>query len=314
MRLMPTLTALAFLASACAAPPPLTVPDGGPIPVPAANPPAAMRIAAVPSGSMFAKAGLAYEGGGMDDPRTFFIGALLVQHPDGALLFDAGFGPSVDEHFRIGTPLLFRAASRYERKTTVAEELSKAGIAPSTLRAVILTHAHWDHVSGLEALPQAPVWVSRDELAFVNGSDRATALARRLGTGRYQAYDFPNGPYLGFERSRDVFGDGSVVLVPAGGHTPGSIIAFINPPGGKRYALIGDIAWQTEGVARPAEKPWITRRVDSDREGTRALLIRLHQLKAAVPGLVIVPAHDARVWRTLPPLGAVSPPAATASQ
>lgn len=310
MRPVPALTALALLAGACSPPPPLTVPPvERPIAAPAARPPADMRIAMVPSGSMYARAGLAYEGGRMDDARTFFIGALLVEHPKGTLLFDAGFGPGVDEHFRIGTPLLMRLASKYDRRTTVADELRKAGIAPSSLTAVVLTHAHWDHVSGLETLPGVPVWVSQEELAFVNGRDKATALARHLGTDSYRAYDFPGGPYLGFPRSRDVFGDGSVVLVPAGGHTPGSIIAFLALPDGKRYALIGDIAWQAEGVDRPAEKPWITRRVDNDRDGTRALLVRLNQLKTSIPGLVIVPAHDARVWETLPRLKAMEPAA-----
>jgi N-acyl homoserine lactone hydrolase len=45
-----------------------------------------------------------------------------------------------------------------------------------------------------------------------------------------------------------VWGDGSIVLVPAPGHTPGSIVAFIALPTGKRYALIGDLTWQLEGV------------------------------------------------------------------
>jgi len=151
-------------------------------------------------------------------------------------------------------------------------------------------------------LPGTPVWVTRDELAFVRGRDASTALARQLGTASYIACDFPDGPYLGFARSRDVFGDGSVVLVPAPGHTPGSIVAFVATPDGKRYALIGDVAWQREGVDLPAEKPWIARRVDADRAATRAMLIRLHQIGVAMPGLIIVPAHDGRVWATLPKL------------
>ncbi len=298
------LSSLAVLA-ACAPAPVIPVPPPtAAMAAPAANPPMELSLAAIPSGRMYARAGLAYEGGGMDDARVFSIGGILVRHPKGMILFDAGFGPSVDEHFKVGTPLLLRLASKYDRQTTVAEELRKAGIAPSSLTAVILTHAHWDHVSGLEALPGVPVWVSEAELAFVKGTDKAGALARSLGTDSYRAYDFPDGPYRGFPASRDLFSDGSVVLVQAGGHTPGSIIAFVSLPNGKRYALIGDIAWQTEGVDRPAQKPWIARSVDHDRNATRALLVRLKQLKAADPGLIIVPAHDARVWASLPTLNA----------
>jgi len=304
-----SILALSLLALAAACAPPPTIPVPPPtasMAPPAVTPPEGMSLAAIPSGRMYAKAGLAYEGGGMDDARVFSIGGILVRHPKGTLLFDAGFGPGVDEHFRIGTPLLLRLATRYDRQTTVADELRKAGITPAGLTAVVLTHAHWDHVSGLEALPGVPVWVPESELAFVNSGDAAGKLARTLGTDNYRAYAFPDGPYRGFPSSRDVFDDGSVVLVEGGGHTPGSIIAFISTPDGKRYALIGDIAWQSEGVDRPAQKPWIARKVDHDRDGTRALLVRLKQLKTADPELIIVPAHDARVWKTLPALAAVN--------
>lgn len=280
---------------------PLAAPADPALTVPAAQPPAGMGLFAVQTGRMYSRAALAFEGGRYGDKRVFVAGGILVRHPKGTLLFDAGFGSSVEAH-RKTSPWLLRATTKYDRQTTVADALKTAGISPSSLTAVVLTHAHWDHVSGLESLPGAPVWVTREELAFVRGDDASTALARQLGTGSYVAYDFPGGPYLGFAHSRDVFGDGSVVLVPAPGHTPGSIVAFIATPDGKRYALIGDAAWQREGVELPAEKPWVARQVDADREATRAMLIRLHQIKATMPGLIIVPAHDARAWATLPKL------------
>lgn len=290
---------------------PLTAPADKSLTVPAARPPAGMRLSALSTGRMYSRAAFAFKGGRFDDERVFTAGGILVQHPRGILLFDAGFGPGVAAH-RETSPWLLRVTTRYDRQTSVADQLTAAGLAPSSLTAVILTHAHWDHVSGLETLPRTPVWVTGDELAFVRGGDASTALARRLGTSRYVAFDFPDGPYLGFPRSRDLFGDGSVVLVPAPGHTPGSIVAFVATPDGKRYALIGDMAWQREGVELPAEKPWIVRRVDTDREETRAMLVRLHQIKTAMPDLIIVPAHDSRVWASLPrltasPDGAPSP-------
>ena len=62
-------------------------------------------------------------------------------------------------------------------------------------------------------------------------------------------------------------------------------------------------ACAAEGIDHPAEKPWLARNlVDNDAEQVRGLLIRLHQLKEAIPGLQVIPAHDRRLWEALPRL------------
>lgn len=295
------LTALfaAVSLAACGAPP-SKAELAPPAPPPAAHPPVGMTLSAIPSGSTQSTAAMAFEGGKGDDRRTFVAGAILVDHPKGRLLFDAGYGRDVMEHFKTA-PAIMRASVKPQLTTPVAEQLAAGGVAPSSLKAVVLTHAHWDHVSGLQHFPGVPVWVTKAELAFVKGGDRATELARRLGTADYKTYDFPGGPYLGFPKSYDVFGDGSVVLVPTPGHTPGSIAAFVNTPDGKRYVLVGDTAWQAEGVDLPAQKPMLARAIaDHDGPGTWKSLQMLHAAKAAVPDLIVVPAHDDRVWKTLP--------------
>jgi len=65
---------------------------------------------------------------------------------------------------------------------------------------------------------------------------------------RYEEYGFEEGPYLGFPYSHDVYGDGSIVVVPAPGHTPGSVIIFVTLHSGMRYAFVGDLVWQLEGI------------------------------------------------------------------
>ena len=268
-------------------------------PAPVASP---VTIKAIMAGKMYSSAGFAYRGGDLLEERVFGMGGILIEHPKGKLLFDAGFGSAVDAQLKT-TPWLMQNTARMEKEPTVAAQLAAAGIAQSALAGVVLTHAHWDHVSGLVDLPDVPVLVPQAELDFVNNGGAATEVARQIGTKNYRIYVFDGGPYLGFPRSLDFFGDGSVVLVPAPGHTPGSIFAFVTASEGKRYVLIGDTAWQNEGVDLPAEKPWLSRRlVDNDEARVRALLVHLHQLKQAMPDLIVVPAHDRRVWEALPPL------------
>lgn len=289
-----------FAPSDLDAPPDPTLAATAPVTSPA-------TLKAILAGKMIASAGFAYRGGSLLEERIFNMGGILIEHPKGKLLFDAGFGSAVDEQLKT-TPWLMQNTARIEKEPTVAAQLAAAGIDQSTV-GVYLTHAHWDHVSGLVDLPNALVYVPQAELDFIANGGEATLVARDMGVTNYRTYDFPNGPYLGFEKSYDVFGDGSVVIVSAPGHTPGSVFAFVTTSDGKRYVLIGDTAWQSEGVDRPAEKPWLARRlVDNEPEKVRALLVRLHQIKQAMPDLIVVPAHDRRIWESLPHLTAAGTP------
>ena len=165
----------------------------------------------------------------------------------------------------------------------------------------MLTHAHWDHVSGLDSLKNIPIWISAPEQAFIASDHEAAALAHSFGQLDYRRYDFNDGPYLGFASSHDVWDDGSVVLVPAPGHTPGSVIAFISLPSGARYALLGDLVWQKEGIDLPAERPWIARYlIGEDSAKVRESILHVAAIHQKFPQIKLLPAHDARVMATLP--------------
>jgi glyoxylase-like metal-dependent hydrolase (beta-lactamase superfamily II) len=165
----------------------------------------------------------------------------------------------------------------------------------------------WDHVSGLPDFPGAPVWVTPEERKFISkgGSGQFGKPFTRI---RYEEYGFEGGAYLGFPRSHDVYGDGSIVVVPAPGHTPGSVIIFVTLPNGTRYAFIGDLVWQLEGIALREERPWIVRRngADLDAQGNRENLLKMIALNKRPPELMIVPAHDMRAFAEMPTLPVVS--------
>ena len=106
-----------------------------------------------------------------------------------------------------------------------------------------------------------------------------------------------NGPAVGpWPRSWDVYGDGSVLIVPMPGHTPGSVGTLVRLPDGRRMFHVGDTVWVREGYETREPKSWIAGAFDSDADQNDVQIQRLWQLHQADPDLIIVPAHDCRQW------------------
>ncbi len=282
---------------------PLPLPDVVARPLP--SPPSAtdIKVWVVPTGSVESQHGFAVRGASLLEPLTSSMVAILVEHPKGRILIDAGMGRDGVAHVAT-IPLPLRAFIDLKLTGGIADVLKAGGVKIEDLQGVLLTHAHWDHVSGLADLPGVPVLLPRTELTWAESTDPGAELFRQIDKAsplKLVTYEYDGGAYGPFEKSHDIFGDGTVVVVPMAGHTPGSIGVFVNLPSGARYLFIGDTAWAKEGVEWPAEKPWISRRdVDNDPAQVRVQLGLLHRLAEAHPELTVVPAHDARVHKTLP--------------
>lgn len=268
------------------------------LPLPDATPPATMRLHQLPTGTYTTRAALAVTGGRFRDRRELAATAVLVQHPDGDLLIDAGFGAGLDDHVRM---LARMERAPYRRTRTVREQLDAAGYDYSRLLGVLVTHVHWDHVSGLDSL-DVPVWLTSEERAY-GATDPHGAVFRSVSRDHeIREYEIDGPPYFGFAASHDVHGDGSVVVARAGGHTPGSVVVFVTLPSGARYGFIGDLTWQLDGITRGAERPWLLRRVaDTDAAVVRAGLDRSIALRDVVH---IVPSHDVSAYAPIPVLAA----------
>jgi N-acyl homoserine lactone hydrolase len=264
--------------------------------LPAASPPADMALFHLPTGTYETRAAFAVQGGSFGDKRQFAASSVLVQHPKGDLLIDAGFGRDLEEHIAL-LPRMERAP--HQRLKTVAEQLDASGYDRSRLRGVLVTHVHWDHVSGLDSL-RVPVLINEDEVRY-GAADSHGTVFRKVSEGLpIEEYTLDGPAHLGFEASHDVFGDGSVVIAKAGGHTSGSVVVFVALPEGQRFAFIGDLTWQLDGVDRGVERPWLMRRLaDVDSALVRTNLERVIALRELMH---IVPSHDLGAYAAIPPL------------
>lgn len=269
-------------------------------PLPAATAPAALRFALIKTGDAKTLEGMVVSGGRFT--RTVGIGhiAVLVEHPQGRFLFDTGLGAQVAEQFRDEMPVWARPLFAYEHPNPAVAQLKDAGLA--TPERIFLSHAHWDHASGLVDFADAEVWVPEAERLQAASGQPPAFLPSQLHspTTKWHPFQFTSGPYAGFDSSLDLFGDGSAVLLPLPGHTPGSTGLLLSLANGQRYFFVGDTVWNHLGVDGPSPKFSIASRiVDGDREAVWQQVLRIRALRDANPGLVIVPAHDSSVHETL---------------
>jgi glyoxylase-like metal-dependent hydrolase (beta-lactamase superfamily II) len=229
---------------------------------------------------------------------------LLVRHPKGDVLIDAGWARSTEaqlaEFSDAKRPVAQRLAAAAAGRISAPDALAKAGEAPAKLRWILPTHAHWDHMAGAEDLPGTPILLAPAEIAYLEAElatpDIVAASDIRALKPRFRPIAFKPRPYLGFSQSFDLYGDGAVVAVPLPGHTPGSLGVFVKA-GGKTMFHIGDAAFVAEAVEKGLPKnPALRPVVDNDGPAADAQVKALAAFHAAHPDIVVVPAHDRTAW------------------
>ncbi|MGE2813720.1 MBL fold metallo-hydrolase [Mycobacterium heidelbergense] len=226
--------------------------------------------------------------------------SFVVVHPEATFIVDPAVCLDAEHRAIAQLPAVLRAVVR-PPADTIPTITALTGL-PHTPRLdfALPTHAHWDHVSGLLDMPDLPVHLHRVEKEWVGSGPVAPVGGVRdsLRDRPVVEYELDGPPVLTFARSRDLFGDESVILVDLAGHTPGSIGVLVHT--GRGWILIaGDAAWhhlQIEKVRQKSSYPGVL--VDEDREQTFRTLQRLHLARHTVR---IIPTHDHQAALQLPP-------------
>lgn len=231
-----------------------------------------------------------------DEPYVMSHPSFVLEWADGRiLLVDAGMRPASAVDFG-GVIETLGGAAPIVPHGSVAETL---GDARGRVAGLVFTHLHTDHVDGVlelcegrsdaitafmtEAQAERPNYTTRPGLALL---DEAGCVRRerlpRSGTGAL--LEVPGFP--------------GVVVVAAGGHTPGSQIVLARvgaPDGERRYAFTGDIANAIDGIRHDVAKPFLYRTVmvpeSEERQGElRRFLAALERER----GYTLLVSHDER--------------------
>ncbi len=248
--------------------------------------------------------GLVYSGGSMFKTRKLSHIAVLIQHPKGTFVFDTGLGKQAEAQFQKHFDFLAKQLLSFTRVDTLYNVLEKNNFSPSKIDFIIPSHLHWDHASGIEDFPNAKVWITNKEHeAATDAKAKPPAFIKEqydASTVKWNFFNFNDIPYEVFEKSYDVFDDGSIILVPLYGHTKGSIGMFVNLKSNKRYFFTGDLTWVAEGFEGPYEKNFLAKiMIDSEPEKVTAQIVKVHQLVKLKPQIILVPAHDANAQKDM---------------
>jgi glyoxylase-like metal-dependent hydrolase (beta-lactamase superfamily II) len=218
---------------------------------------------------------------------------ILVQHPRGTILYDSGLGNNVERDFKEAMPLGTRFTFPYQPTSNARTQMS-GKVDPASIKTIIMSHLHWDHVSGIEDFPDAEIWTTQADYNYAIkkmgfGFSRSVFDNNKV---KWRFINFQNKPYENFDQSLDVFGDGSIVLVLLPGHTPSLIGMFVNLKSGKRFLFVNDASLFSDDLKVPA-KAWMEKLfVDYDKKQTEATIVRIYRLMKQYPDLVIISAHD----------------------
>jgi len=79
----------------------------------------------------------------------------LIRGGDHTILFDSGFHRD--------TFLKEFAMKDYLRPD---EAVKTAGVNPNQVTDIVISHAHWDHMGGIDLFPKAQVWIQKDEYRY----------------------------------------------------------------------------------------------------------------------------------------------------
>lgn len=220
--------------------------------------------------------------------------AYLVEHPTrGRVLLDTGLKAGACAY---GTQPIYWVPCCNAAGSDAVSQLAASGLKPSDLRYIVVSHFHGDHVSGLTSLLEA----GAGQLVTTNPEIDGVMSAFRIFSGYESSMlkrdfnlllvDHMLAPMPIVGRAADLFGDGSIWLVPAPGHTNGQLAALLNVRSGPLLFTF-DASHLKAGFDLNVIPGAYT-----DRAAAEASLAKLRAFAAAFPQIKVIYGHEPSQW------------------
>jgi glyoxylase-like metal-dependent hydrolase (beta-lactamase superfamily II) len=205
----------------------------------------------------------------------FVFSCYLVKHGSDYLLWDTGHSKS---------------AGAVAPKVMLVDQLAQLNVKPEQIKYVGISHYHGDHIGQVDSFPGATLLIGQRDWEGLNAAKPAPGVnpasfahwISRSGKVEPQALD------------KDVFGDGSVIMLNTPGHTPGHHSLLVKLAQMGTVMLTGDLAHFHENYESSGVPSF-----NYDRAETLASLDRFKKIAATMKATVIIQ-HDARDVSKLP--------------
>jgi len=219
------------------------------------------------------------------ESKRFTASCYLIQHGETYMLWDTG----LPERLK-GVPANNTDPMSPTLTVTIKEQLAQLGITPEQISLIGISHYHFDHVSQADGFPQAKLLIGKNDWDALNSGEVPVGAS----SSALQHWIKGSGAVEGVSGDKDIFGDGSVIMLDTPGHTPGHHSLKVTLAKSGKYLLTGDLAHFHENYDSNGVPGFNT-----DRADTLASLERFKQLADNEKATVIIQ-HDMRDIRKLP--------------
>lgn len=214
---------------------------------------------------------------------TLVVPCYLIRHGRDWMVWDAGLPRRY-----LGVPPTQSDGATLT--TPVEAALARLGLTPANISRVGISHYHWDHAGQLATFAGAELLIGQADWDTVRGTGERPGLERAL----FAPWTRAGSRVTPLAGDRDVFGDGSVVILALPGHTPGHQGLLVRLRSGA-VLLTGDLAhtatnYRDDGVPT----------FNTDRADTLASLDRFKRIARNLKARVIIEHVRADVAK-LPP-------------